>query len=272
MHMRKWLSVSNNIMLSRINRRLRGLLLLMTTCRVLTLPALTIGVLIMSALATSVVASVIAERTRIVFSEGSTEESLQLVNSNSYPVAVQVWVDDGNLMATPDKAVSPILVLPPVFRLQPQAQRSLRLILSGGSKLPADRESAFWLNIYEIPPKATPKSGDESFVTLALRMQYKVFYRPKNLPAPGDILGKALTFSLERNGDSALIKVNNPTPYYASFAALTIGSAEGPPEMVAPFSQLDFPLNRAPISDNKTVNFDLIDDLGNRNSFSHELK
>ncbi|ACY60328.1 gram-negative pili assembly chaperone [Yersinia pestis D106004] len=204
--------------------------------------------------------------------EGSTEESLQLVNSNSYPVAVQVWVDDGNLMATPDKAVSPILVLPPVFRLQPQAQRSLRLILSGGSKLPADRESAFWLNIYEIPPKATPKSGDESFVTLALRMQYKVFYRPKNLPAPGDILGKALTFSLERNGDSALIKVNNPTPYYASFAALTIGSAEGPPEMVAPFSQLDFPLNRAPISDNKTVNFDLIDDLGNRNSFSHELK
>jgi P pilus assembly chaperone PapD len=252
MHMRKWLYVSNNMI---FNRKIKGLILfLMVTCSV---PA---------------IASVIAEKTRIIFSEGNTEESLQLVNSNSYPVAVQVWVDDGNLMSTPEKAISPVLVLPPVFRLQPQAQRSLRLILSGASKLPTDRESAFWLNIYEIPPKAAPKTDDESFVTLVLRMQYKVFYRPKGLKAPGDIPGKALTFTLERSGDTALIKVNNPTPYYASLASLVSGLAEGLPDMVAPFSTLDFPLNRPPLAGSKTANFVLIDDLGNRKAFSSNLK
>ncbi|CQD40003.1 fimbrial biogenesis chaperone [Yersinia mollaretii] len=255
MHMRKWLFVSNNVLLRWVNSGISTLLLLL-----------------MMASSTSAIASVIAERTRVIFSEGSTEESLQLVNSNKYPVAVQVWVDDGDLMATPEKAISPVLVLPPVFRLQPQAQRSLRLILSGASKLPVDRESAFWLNVYEIPPKSTTKVEDESFVTLGLRMQYKVFYRPKSIPAPGETLGKALTFTLVRSGDSALIKVNNPTPYYASLASLTLGSAEALPDMVAPFSTLDFPLNHSPTAGNPTLNFVLIDDLGNSKALSSNLK
>ncbi|WP_145577497.1 fimbrial biogenesis chaperone [Yersinia mollaretii] len=255
MHMRKWLFVSNNVLLRWVNSGISTLLLLL-----------------MMASSTSAIASVIAERTRVIFSEGSTEESLQLVNSNKYPVAVQVWVDDGDLMATPEKAISPVLVLPPVFRLQPQAQRSLRLILSGASKLPVDRESAFWLNVYEIPPKSTTKVEDESFVTLGLRMQYKVFYRPKSIPTPGETLGKALTFTLVRSGDSALIKVNNPTPYYASLASLTLGSAEALPDMVAPFSTLDFPLNHSPTAGNPTLNFVLIDDLGNSKALSSNLK
>lgn len=252
MHMRKLLSVSNNM---RFKSSFNGLLFSLLLAY--SVPAM---------------ASVVAERTRIIFSEGSTEESLQLVNSNDYPVAVQVWVDDGDLMATPEKAISPVLVLPPLFRLQPQAQRSLRLILSGASKLPLDRESAFWLNVYEIPPKATPKVDDESSVTLALRMQYKVFYRPKSLPTPTDTVSKALTFVLERSGNTASVRVENPTPYYASLASLTLGLAEGLPDMVAPFSTLDFPLNRIPTADSKTANFVLIDDLGNRKPFSRELK
>ncbi|WP_145509709.1 fimbrial biogenesis chaperone [Yersinia rochesterensis] len=252
MRMRKWLSGFNN---PRFKRKISGLLLLL-----------------IMACSVPVTASVMAERTRIIFSEGNTEESLQLVNSNNYPVAVQVWVDDGDLMATPEKAISPVLVLPPLFRLQPQAQRSLRLILSGASKLPLDRESAFWLNVYEIPPKATPKADDESSVTLALRMQYKVFYRPKNLPAPADTVSKALTFTLERNGDTALVRVDNPTPYYASLSALTLGSAESLPDMVAPFSKLNFPLNRSPLVGSKTVDFVLVDELGNNKTFSSNLK
>ncbi|AVX40085.1 fimbrial biogenesis chaperone [Yersinia massiliensis] len=255
MHMRKWLFESNSVLFKRVNRGIYcSLLLLMMASSV---PAM---------------ASVIAERTRVIFSGGSTEESLQLVNSNSYPVAVQVWVDDGDLLATPEKAVSPVLVLPPLFRLQPQAQRSLRLILSGASKLPVDRESAFWLNVYEIPPKTTTKVEDESFVTLALRMQYKIFYRPKDIPAPEDTLGKTLTFSLVRNGDTALIKVNNPTPYYASLASIKLGSSEALPDMVAPFSTLDFPLNHLPTSNNTALNFVLIDDSGNSKPLSSHLK
>ncbi|CAM3646749.1 MULTISPECIES: molecular chaperone [Yersinia] len=255
MHMRKWLSVFNNMPFKRLTSGITRLLLLLIVAH-----------------STPAVASVIAERTRVIFSEGHTEESLQLVNSNSYPVAVQVWVDDGDLMATPEKAISPVLVLPPLFRLQPQAQRSLRLILSGVSKLPTDRESAFWLNVYEIPPKTVTQVDNESFVTLALRMQYKVFYRPKNIAAPGDTLSKALTFTLERNGDTAVVKVDNPTPYYASVASLTLDSAESLPDMVSPYSTLNFPLNRSPAAGSTSLTFALIDDSGNSKGFSANLK
>ena len=56
MRMRKWLYVSNNVMLKRVNSKMSGwLLLLIMAC---SLPA---------------TASVVAERTRVIFSEGNTD-------------------------------------------------------------------------------------------------------------------------------------------------------------------------------------------------------
>ncbi len=96
-------------------------------------------------------AGVTAERTRLVFVEGQREASLLLVNQNPYPVLVQAWVDDGALDGEPDTALAPFLPLPPVFRLEPGRQRSLRLLATGQAQA-RDRESLYWLNIYETPP------------------------------------------------------------------------------------------------------------------------
>jgi P pilus assembly chaperone PapD len=76
-------------------------------------------------------AGVTAASTRVVFSAGATEQSLQLVNLNQYPVVVQTWVDDGRLDAVPEESTSPIITVPPIFRMNQGDQTSLRLINSG---------------------------------------------------------------------------------------------------------------------------------------------
>ena len=81
---------------------------------------------------------------------GPARGPLLLVNQNPYPVLVQAWVDDGALDGEPDTALAPFLPLPPVFRLEPGRQRSLRLLATGQAQA-RDRESLYWLNIYEIP-------------------------------------------------------------------------------------------------------------------------
>ncbi|UTN74283.1 molecular chaperone [Pseudomonas aeruginosa] len=115
-----------------------------------------LALLAMLCLAPTSEAGVTAERTRLVFVEGQREASLLLVNQNPYPVLVQAWVDDGALDGEPDTALAPFLPLPPVFRLEPGRQRSLRLLATGQAQA-QDRESLYWLNIYEIPRKPPPR-------------------------------------------------------------------------------------------------------------------
>lgn len=130
---------------------------------------------------TSAHAGVTAERTRVIFEQGKRETSLALVNQNSYPVIVQTWIDDGDLDSAPQTAQAPIMPLPPVFRLNPGQQRSLRL-LHTGEKLPTDRESLYWLNLYEIPPQSNePLAEGQSRLTVTLRTQMKVISRPHSL-------------------------------------------------------------------------------------------
>jgi fimbrial chaperone protein len=45
------------------------------------------------------------------------------------------------------------MVLPPLQRIEPNDRNILRVVMLPGSALPTDRESVFYLNIREIPPK-----------------------------------------------------------------------------------------------------------------------
>lgn len=214
------------------------------------------------------VAGVTPEASRVVFDEGAVEQSLQIFNVNKYPVLVQAWVDDGNILALPQNSTAPIIALPPIFRMSAGDQLSLRLINSGGS-LPTDRESLFWLNLYEIP--ATPKSGaaNEQIVTVTMRTQIKVFVRPEKLPFPPDELPKRLTFSLVHRAGKLALEIDNPTPYYATLAEvrLTIEGAQKqePVEMIAPFSHagMDFGSVPAKAGEHAKVIFSLLGDDGN---------
>ncbi len=162
-------------------------------------------------------AGVTAERTRLVFVEGQREASLLLVNQNPYPVLVQAWVDDGALDGEPDTALAPFLPLPPVFRLEPGRQRSLRLLATGQAQA-RDRESLYWLNIYEIPPQATAEAAGRPRLTVTLRTQMKVLYRPHGLHPHAEDAAAELGFALR----DETLRVDNPTPYFVSLAGLAL--------------------------------------------------
>ena len=219
--------------------------------------------------AAQAMAGVIAESTRVIFPPDAREQSLQLVNLNTYPVVVEAWVDDGELDSAPEKSTAPVIPLPPIFRLNAGDQLSLRL-LHTGAPLARDRESLFWLNLYEIPPRPLDLPPDSAILTVAVRTQMKVFVRPQGLPmAAGEVAGK-LGFSLRAEPGRPALHIDNPTPYYASIAALQYASASAAEQvealMVAPFGSLDVDLR--PPADAKAeaeaeIVFTLIDDEGN---------
>ncbi|MNM84331.1 Chaperone protein EcpD precursor [compost metagenome] len=197
-------------------------------------------------------AGVTAERTRVIFPEGAREVSLLVVNLNKYPVLTQLWIDDGSLDSTPDKAVAPIMPLPAMFRMEPEERRSLRLLFTG-DKLPSDRESLFWLNIYEVPPKPkAPLPPESSRLTLAMRTQMKVFYRPKDLSPRPEAVNSKLIFSLHQKAGAPVLRAENPGPYYVTLSHVELQKAGSiqpiAGTMLAPFSENDLPID-APVPD-----------------------
>ncbi|WP_249604812.1 molecular chaperone [Chromobacterium sp. IRSSSOUMB001] len=217
-------------------------------------------------------AGLMAESTRVVFAAGSAEQSLQLVNTNPYPVVVQAWVDDGGLESGPDTASAAdaaVMPIPPIFRLNPQAQISLRLIATG-VPLPADRESLFWLNLYEIPPRPGDLPADAQTLTVTLRTQMKLFMRPAKLPSSAEQLPEQLRFALEQDADGPRLRIANPSPYYATFRSLEVVCAGGAAQpltvdMLAPLARetlaMASPLPCA--AEAAEARFLLVDDDGN---------
>ncbi|MDZ5604554.1 molecular chaperone [Pseudomonas sp. RP23018S] len=216
-------------------------------------------------------AGVTAERTRVIFHQGEREASLALVNQNSYPVIVQTWVDDGAPDSTPDTAQAPLMPLPPVLRLNAGQQRSLRLLYTGQT-LPTDRESLYWLNIYEIPPQAdTDLAEDQARLTVTLRTQMKVIYRPASLNNDAEQAPRRLRFARQTDG----VQVVNPTPYFITLsgARLRDGNALSPlpGELLPPFSTRSLAPHPAQVPRGADVEFEWIDDGGNLQTASAPL-
>ncbi|SUV88436.1 chaperone protein [Bordetella pertussis] len=78
----------------------------------------------------------------------------------------------------------------------------MRIFFNGypdGKTLPSDRESVFWLNVLEVPPKATPEEG-HGVLQLTIRSRLKLFYRPKGLSGNPLTAAADLTFKRKPNG------------------------------------------------------------------------
>ncbi|VWC27395.1 pili assembly chaperone [Burkholderia aenigmatica] len=216
----------------------------------------------------SAVAGVTPEVSRIVFAADAAEQSVQLYNLNTYPVLVQAWVDDGDIRSIPQSSSAPVVALPPIFRMAPHDQTSLRLI-NAGDPLPTDRESLRWLNLYEIP--ATPKDWghDQQTVTVTMRTQIKLFVRPAGLADPGASRLRKLVLSLAPARRGLALTIDNPTPYYATIGAVqvSLGDAakQAVPDMIAPLSRttVTFDAWRASPGAVARVTFSLIGDDGN---------
>lgn len=210
-------------------------------------------------------ASVVIDGTRVVFPAKQGEVTVRLTNQNDYATLVEAWIDTGDLNSTPDSAHSPFLITPPLFRMDPHRDQSLRIIYTQGAQpLPSDRESLFWLNVLEIPPKPTAQAAGQNYLQFAIRSRLKLFYRPANLPGNALKAPDKLTFTPQ----GSTLVAHNPTPYYVTISRLALGAdgkpIDGASGMVAPFADLRLPLKGVaqPPAAGTAVSFTTIDDYG----------
>jgi P pilus assembly chaperone PapD len=212
-------------------------------------------------------AGMIVESSRVVFYAADRERSLLLSNGNPYPVIVQTWIDNGAPEGTPETAGDvPVLPLPGIFRLEPGERKNLRL-LATQIQQPQDRESLYWLNVYEIPPTDANLPPGVSAVKVAVRLQLKMFYRPKNLKPNVEKLTELQQFSLIRQPGVIKLKVENTSPYYATFSAASLagGGKSYPADigMLAPFSSKTLDINGEANWQPSSISYILINDDGN---------
>jgi chaperone protein EcpD len=203
-------------------------------------------------------ANIVITGTRVIYPEGAREQTVRLANRGDSPVLVQAWIDENGGNKSPQDARSPFLLTPAVFRLDGEKGQALRVKLID-AKLPADRESVYWLNVLEVPVKAK----EENFLQMAIRTRLKIFYRPKGLEQASDQVAKRLDWRVVEEGGRRYIECSNPTAFHASLTELKLKGREANPidaDMVAPFSSKRWPLeaNDKPA----TLSFGIVNDYG----------
>ena len=155
-------------------------------------------------------AAVGLDRTRVIFDGGKDATSVNITNNNTQlPYLAQGWIED----EAGKKITSPLIVLPPVQRLEPGKQSQVKVqTLPAAKSLPQDRETVFYFNLREIPPR----SDKANTLQIALQTRIKLFYRPQAItPSQQDLSNpwqEKLTLTLE----GERYRVNNPTPYYVT--------------------------------------------------------
>lgn len=214
-------------------------------------------------LAFNISAVVNAEKTRVVFNSGSQSESLSLVNSEKQPVVVQVWTDKGDPTVTPDKVQTPIVIDPPVFKMKPGEIRNLRLILLSSDNLPQDRESVFWLNIFQIPPNTASQQTGARRLVLPLKIRMKVFVRPKGIGELKETDVNKMQFEVVGIGAEKNLIINNPTPWHITLAGLKLEKVDFSPLMVEPYSKVTLPIAAGVMLSGRIV-YEALNDLGTR--------
>ncbi len=193
-------------------------------------------------------AGVIISGTRVIYNEGNKNVSINVKNPDKMPYLIQSWIDDFE-----EKKQSKFTITPPLFRLNPDKENTLRIFLTEEG-LPSDQESLFWLNIKTIP--ATEKT--ENSLQIAFKTQMKLIYRPKSLKDVNfEEEQKKLSWSKERGK----VIVYNPTPYFMNFQTIKFnGKLVNDVSYAKPFSTKSFDINDN--NEHGLISWELINDYG----------
>jgi P pilus assembly protein, chaperone PapD len=194
-------------------------------------------------------AGVVVGGTRLIYDGGKKESSLSVSNLDKAPYLIQSWVEPHNGSAAP----APFIVTPPLFRLDGGQDNVLRVVRAGG-KLPADKESLYWMNIKSIPSVTSEKN--QNTLQIAVKTRIKLIFRPESLKGTPEEQAEKLVW--QRRGFN--LQVMNPTPFYMNFHQVKVGELElKGVTYVAPMSTASFPL---PTGSGENVIWKIISDYG----------
>jgi P pilus assembly chaperone PapD len=223
---------------------------------------------IIMAISTLANSAVNVDKSRIVFPSGSLSASISLHNSEKEPALVQLWTDKGNQFTTPDSVRTPIIVNPPVFKMQPGEVRNIRLMLVSPEDLPRDRESIFWLNIYQMPPNTGLIPREQKKVILPLKIRLKIFFRPSSMKNISLADYAKLSFKQTKGTE---VMVINPTGWYITIPYIIIGKDQLKSCMLAPFTQTKVHLSEE-AAKGMSVRYNVIDDQGSIATYESALQ
>jgi chaperone protein EcpD len=213
-------------------------------------------------------AGVVVDGTRVVYPAAKREVTINIRNPGETPSLVQAWLDAGDPHAKPGESKVPFVLTPPLFRLDPTKVQSLRVVYTH-DPLPENRESLFWLNVLDIPPRGAANPDVPNQLDLAFKHRMKVFFRPAGLAGSAANAPARLTWKLlSKDGKLVGIEASNPTAYHVSLIQVT-ATAGGHPvivkaDMVDPFASRSFDLPDPVAAPNGTValEYSFVNDYG----------
>jgi P pilus assembly chaperone PapD len=179
-------------------------------------------------------AGVVMNATRYVYDADAREITVKVSNNGKLPVLTQAWIDDGDARSTPEHVNVPFNLTPPIARVESGKSQTLRISHTGGT-MPADRESQYWINVLEVPPKA---GGDQASnkMQLAFRYRLKLFYRPEGLPGSAAAAPDKLSWTRAADGS---LSVSNPSAYHVTLNDIRL-YVDGHEISVEPFAIAPF--------------------------------
>ncbi|CAI1875584.1 fimbria/pilus periplasmic chaperone [Serratia quinivorans] len=220
---------------------------------------LTTATLLGALLAPQAQAAIALDRTRVIFDGGQNSVSLNISNQNKQlPYLAQAWLEDEQ----GTKIQSPLVVLPPVQRVEPGKPSQVKIqALPAAKQLPQDRETLYYFNLREIPPK----SDKPNTLQIALQTRIKLFYRPAAIAPQQNAAPWQEKLTLSKQGDK--YQVNNPTPYYITIVdASSKKGAEGvkgfEPLMVPPKGNISLGVSATALGSSPVLTY--INDYGGR--------
>ena len=162
------------------------------------------------AMSSQAMAAFVLNGTRFIYEEGKKNTSFEVTNQSEDTYGGQVWIDSTNQ----GNDTAYLVPVPPFFKVAAKGKQIVR-IMRTDSALPSERESLFWLNVQEIPPK--PKGEVEGGVlAVAINTKVKLIYRPESLVTGRENAEKRMLI-VRRGGETWL---TNPTPYYFAVTAV----------------------------------------------------
>ena len=167
-------------------------------------------------------AGIVIVGTRVIFPGQAREVTIKLTNEGKQPTLVQTWLDKGDVSESPETIDVPFTLTPVIFRLDPKKGQTLRLIYTR-QPIAQDKETLYWLNVREIPPKMQGSEGMNK-LQLAYRTRIKVLFRPEGLPGNADEAPTLTRWEIVRNGDRKgyALKASNPTPYFVNLDSVAL--------------------------------------------------
>lgn len=215
-----------------------------------------------ASLAVPASAAITLQGTRIVHDAGKARDiTIKASNVGEQPAMTQVWIDNGDSHARPENVRTPFRLTPADPRLlQPQQGQAYRITYAprpADTPLPTDRESVFYFNLLDIPPKPSDVNG-QNVLQFAVRTRIKLFHRPAGLQ--GNVRDAAA--ALQWKAGAGELTVHNPSAYHVSLSTLTLADGRRVEvDMVAPGQTISFPVTGAAALPDR-LQFQWLDDYG----------